>query len=99
MGILIILFLFAIVTCICVLIGFKIIPQSETKIIERLGKYHRTLPSGINIIWPILDKARVIRVRYPVEIYDGNGYNTHVAIKIPRKSTYANKCTTFRARA
>ncbi|MDE6445839.1 MAG: SPFH/Band 7/PHB domain protein [Alistipes sp.] len=81
MGILIILFLFAIVTCICVLIGFKIIPQSETKIIERLGKYHRTLPSGINIIWPILDKARVIRVRYPVEIYDGNGYNTHVVIK------------------
>lgn len=81
MGILIILFLFAIVTGICVLIGFKIIPQSETKIIERLGKYHRTLPSGINIIWPILDKARVIRVRYPVEIYDGNGYNTHVVIK------------------
>ena len=67
MGILIILFLIAIVVGICVLIGFKIIPQSETKIIERLGKYHRTLPSGVNIIWPILDKARVIRVRYPLE--------------------------------
>ena len=78
MGILIILFLIAIVVGICVLIGFKIIPQSETKIIERLGKYHRTLPSGVNIIWPILDKARVIRVRYPVE---SSEYNTHVVIK------------------
>ncbi len=78
MGILIILFLFALLTGICVLIGFKIIPQSETKIIERLGKYHRTLPSGINIIWPILDKARVIRVRYPVE---SSEYNSHVVIK------------------
>ena len=27
-----------------------IIPQSETKIIERLGKYHATLQPGINII-------------------------------------------------
>ncbi len=78
MGILIILCLLAIVVGISVLIGFKIIPQSETKIIERLGKYHRTLPSGVNIIWPILDKARVIRVRYPVE---SSEYNSHVVIK------------------
>ena len=77
MGILIILFLIAIVVGICVLIGFKIIPQSETKIIERLGKYHRTLPSGVNIIWPILDRARVIRVRYSIE----SSEYSHVLIK------------------
>ncbi len=40
--------------------GFKIIPQAETMVIERLGKYHRTLNSGINIIWPIIDKPRTI---------------------------------------
>ena len=37
-----------------------IIPQSETKIIERLGKYHATLRPGINIIIPFVDKAKSI---------------------------------------
>ena len=35
-----------------------IIPQSETKIIERLGKYYATLGPGINIIIPFIDKAK-----------------------------------------
>jgi len=33
-------------------------------VIERLGKYHKTLKSGINIILPIFDKAREIDWRY-----------------------------------
>ena len=37
-----------------------IIPQSETKIIERLGKYHATLKPGINIIIPFIDTAKSI---------------------------------------
>ncbi|MBO4658137.1 MAG: SPFH/Band 7/PHB domain protein [Prevotella sp.] len=37
-----------------------IIPQSETKIIERLGKYHATLKPGINIIIPFIDAAKSI---------------------------------------
>ena len=40
--------------------GFKIIQQAETMIIERLGKYHRALESGVNIIWPFLDRPRDI---------------------------------------
>ena len=44
--------------------GFKIIQQSETMVIERLGRYHRTLGSGINIIWPIFDKPRTIEWKY-----------------------------------
>ena len=44
--------------------GFKIVQQSEVMIIERLGKYSRTLNSGINIIWPIIDKPREITWRY-----------------------------------
>ena len=35
-----------------------IIPQSETRIIERLGKYHATLKPGINIIIPFIDQAK-----------------------------------------
>ncbi|HOL06504.1 MAG TPA: SPFH domain-containing protein [Syntrophorhabdaceae bacterium] len=44
--------------------GFKIVQQSETMVIERLGRYHRTLSSGINIIWPIFDKPRTIEWKY-----------------------------------
>ena len=39
-----------------------IIPQSETKIIERLGRYHATLKPGINVIIPFIDKAKAIVV-------------------------------------
>ncbi len=45
-----------------------IIPQSETKIIERLGRYYNTLDPGINIIIPFIDRAKemvsVVRGRY-----------------------------------
>lgn len=37
-----------------------IIPQSETKIIERLGKYFATLQPGINVIIPFIDHAKEI---------------------------------------
>ena len=44
--------------------GFKIIRQAETMVVERLGKYSRTLNSGINIIWPIIENVRAIHWRY-----------------------------------
>ena len=44
--------------------GFKIISQAETMIIERLGRYNRTLGSGVNIIWPIIDRPRPIEWRF-----------------------------------
>ncbi|MGI6242938.1 MAG: SPFH domain-containing protein [Prevotella sp.] len=37
-----------------------IIPQSETKIIERLGRYYATLKPGINVIIPFIDRAKTI---------------------------------------
>ncbi|MCB0483326.1 MAG: SPFH/Band 7/PHB domain protein [Flavobacteriales bacterium] len=51
--------------------GLKIVQQSETMIIERLGKYQRTLHSGINIIIPIIDQPRSITWRYSQETIDG----------------------------
>ena len=71
MGPLIIVGLLALIAIIFALMGLKIIQQGETKVIERLGKYHSTLPSGINIIWPIIDKPRRIYVRYVREGFDG----------------------------
>jgi regulator of protease activity HflC (stomatin/prohibitin superfamily) len=43
-----------------------IIPQSETKIIERLGKYFATLKPGINIIIPFIDRPKTM-----VSMYNG----------------------------
>ena len=37
-----------------------IIPQSETTIIERLGKYFATLKPGINIIIPFIDRSKAM---------------------------------------
>ena len=39
-----------------------IIPQSETKIIERLGRYHATLQPGINVIIPFIDRPKLMVV-------------------------------------
>ncbi len=57
----IVLFIF---TVVFVVRGFTIIPQASTAVIERLGTYNRTLGSGINIIWPILEKPRLIHWRF-----------------------------------
>ena len=36
----------------------KIVPQKQVKIIERLGKFHRTAEAGLNTIFPFLDSVR-----------------------------------------
>ena len=38
--------------------GIKIVPQSQNYIVERLGKYHKTLAAGLHIIVPFLDTIR-----------------------------------------
>ena len=44
--------------------GLCIVQQSQTVIIERLGRYYRTLSSGVNIIIPFIDRPRPMRWRY-----------------------------------
>ena len=36
----------------------QIVPQKQVKIIERLGKYHRTAEAGLNTILPFVDSVR-----------------------------------------
>src|SRR4051794_23442465 len=38
--------------------SIKIVPQKQIKIIERLGKYHRTAEAGLNTVFPFLDSVR-----------------------------------------
>ena len=71
MGALIVVGLIALVVIVFAVQGLKIIRQGETKVIERLGRYHSTLSSGINIIWPILDRPRKVYTRYVVTRMNG----------------------------
>lgn len=54
----------ALLIVMLVLRGLRIVQQAEVVIIERLGRYHDTLTSGVNIIWPFVDKPRKISWRY-----------------------------------
>ena len=53
-----VLIILIVLVVLYVLSGIKIVSQSETMIIERLGKYNRTLTAGINIILPIVERAK-----------------------------------------
>ncbi len=49
-----------------------VVKQAEVVIIERLGKYHRTLPSGLRFIVPIFDQTRPIHWRTTRSDFRGN---------------------------
>ncbi|MEK9664599.1 MAG: SPFH domain-containing protein [Candidatus Nanopelagicales bacterium] len=36
----------------------KVVPQAQARIVERLGRYHRTLNAGLSFVIPIIDKTR-----------------------------------------
>lgn len=63
---------FAILVVIFIARGIIVVRQAEVVIIERLGKYHRTLPSGLHLIVPIFDKTRPVHWRYNKNDYRGN---------------------------
>src|SRR5690606_29395333 len=38
--------------------AIRIIPQARAGVVERLGKYHKTLSPGLNIVIPLIDRVR-----------------------------------------
>ena len=59
----VVLIVLVILVVFYILRGIKIVSQSETMIVERLGKYNRTLNAGINVILPIVEQAKETIVR------------------------------------
>ena len=51
--------------------GVKVVPQSETRVVERLGRFHSVLSPGLNFIIPFVDRPKVIYTR-KVETYGGH---------------------------
>ena len=82
MGALVIFGIIALIAVLYVLVGFTIVQQSETRVVERLGRYHRTLQSGINFILPIIEKARPVYSRYERSSIDGTIVVTKLSDKI-----------------
>ena len=70
----IIFIILAIFVLILISKGLVIIKQAQVMIIERLGKYNRTLESGLHIIWPVVDKSRPINWRFVKTDFKGNKY-------------------------
>src|SRR5918993_734690 len=38
----------------------RIVPQARAAVVERFGKYKQTLPAGLNILVPFIDKVRYL---------------------------------------
>lgn len=59
--------IFAVVVLILAIViisaGVKVVPQSETRVIERLGRFHSVLSPGLNFIVPFIDKPKNIYTR------------------------------------
>lgn len=43
--------------------GVKVVPQSETRVIERLGRFNAVLSPGLNFIIPFIDRPKTIYTR------------------------------------
>ena len=54
----IVLFGIALFLLVVLMRTIKIVPQKQVKIIERLGKFHRSAEAGLNTIVPFLDSVR-----------------------------------------
>jgi regulator of protease activity HflC (stomatin/prohibitin superfamily) len=56
---------FVILVTVTISLGVRIVPQGSKNVVQRLGKYHKTLGPGLNIILPYID-----RVAYKVTTKD-----------------------------
>jgi regulator of protease activity HflC (stomatin/prohibitin superfamily) len=58
---------------VLILVGLKQVNQAQVMVIERLGKYRRTLKPGLHVIWPVIDHVRPITWRRVMETVTPTG--------------------------
>lgn len=51
----VVIFALLVLAAITIGLGVRIVPQGSKHVVQRLGKYHKTLPPGLNIIIPYVD--------------------------------------------
>ncbi len=47
----------AILVIVLVKFSVKFVPQNRAFVVERFGKYHKTMVAGLNVLFPIIDKV------------------------------------------
>ncbi len=52
---LIVVAVFVVLVIVTLMLGVRIVPQGSKQVVQRLGKYHKTLGPGLNIIIPYID--------------------------------------------
>ena len=58
MAALIVLIVVALVVLFTLSRGIRIVPQARAGIVERLGRYHRTLDAGLALVVPYVDRVK-----------------------------------------
>ena len=58
----------AILVIVILINGIRIVPEGRAKIVERLGRRHKTIFAGINIIIPFLDRVKNINERVTTKV-------------------------------
>lgn len=69
------MYILAAVVLLLVFMGIRIVPQSEEHVVERFGKYRKTLDAGVNIIIPFIDS-----VKHKISILERQLPNQEVSI-------------------
>ena len=70
------LFLVVLVIFVMILVskGIVVVRQAEVMIVERFGRYRKTLSSGLHLILPFVDNFRCFTWRFIKEDFKGNKY-------------------------
>ena len=50
--------IFLILVAVLLIRSIRIIPQATAGVVERLGRYHKTLEAGVNLVFPFIDVVR-----------------------------------------
>src|SRR2546423_15162095 len=70
--------------------SIRVVQQAQTMIIERLGKYHKTLASGINFVLPVIDRPRSVDWHQTIITPAGDSYSRRFCTERndPRETLY-----------
>lgn len=56
--VIVLLLVIAIFVVVVIFRSIRIIPQATAGVVERLGRYHKTLSPGLNLLVPFIDRVR-----------------------------------------
>ena len=59
----------AVVIIIAITKGARVVPQKEAQVVERLGKYSRTLDAGFHVLIPFIDRVTAKHSLKEIPVY------------------------------